>query len=498
MIMRHGLTAKFFLMSSSIVLLLTLFYTLFLFRLHITQLEKEIRERAENVAKNLAEKGSYFLYFEDKDGLQGFLQQAKSPELLYARYIKDDIVLAEMGNPPKPLSVWKAPTESHRWSRHSDFLEVIYPVTWAMRRTEMHPQNEPEMPVRETIGYVHLYFSLETLQKVRSREIRALWMIGTFGFLLGILLTLIQFLSTVRPIQSLTSAVIRFREGKTQPLPARSKDEIGILIREFNRMTEEITRAKEELEATLSKLEEANQVKSEFLAHISHELKTPLHSIIGFTQLLLEGGEGSLSEEQKEDLTIILDSSRHLHQLISQVLDFSRIEAGREEFLSQPVVLGPLLEECHQTFRAQAEKKGLKFYLQVAPDLLTVVADKVKLRQVISNLLSNAIKYTPEGEVILGAKKTEIDVVFWVRDTGLGVPEEQREKIFEPFYQIVREEELEGATKGTGLGLSIAKKYVEHMGGEIWVTSAEPRGSIFYVKLPSGGEGNGENLGRGR
>ncbi|MHA2611803.1 MAG: HAMP domain-containing sensor histidine kinase [bacterium JZ-2024 1] len=470
--------------------LLILFYSIFSFQVHMRRLNQEIEERAVNVAKNLAENGNYWLSIEDLDVLNSLIAQSLSQEVKQIQYWKGERLIIEQGKVGKEIPTSQF-TGKPKIQRYPDYLEVLYPVVFGVKKSPA------EQETGEIIGNVRLIFSLEKMQSARKQEIRTLCLLGSVGFLLGIFLALLLYFFIVYPVRMLTQAVVAFRSGKSQRLPVRSRDEIGILLSEFNRMTEEIMKSREELEKTLNQLARANQVKSEFLANISHELKTPLHSIMGFTQLLLEKGEGPLTREQEEDLEVILQSSQYLHHLISQVLDFSRIEAGKEEFHFQDFSLRNLLRESYETFRMQAEKKGLHLRLAEGSDPLMVNADKVKLRQVISNLVSNAIKYTMEGEIIIGAEKENGDVVLWVRDTGSGIPEQEREKIFEPFYQIPREETEGVATKGSGLGLAIAKKYVEQMRGKIWVNPAHPRGSIFFVKLPSGGEGNAQNPGGG-
>ncbi|MGH8103703.1 MAG: HAMP domain-containing sensor histidine kinase, partial [bacterium] len=317
-------------------------------------------------------------------------------------------------------------------------------------------------------------------------EIRTVLGISVLYLIFGLLVSFIVFRTLVEPVQRLTVAVQKFGRGEPpQEVEVETGDELETLAREFNKMTDSIIGRDRELAQTNAQLLEANRVKAQFLANISHELKTPLNSIIGFSQLLLEGMEGGVSEGQKEDLSIILASGRHLLQLISQILDYAKIEAGREELKPERVNSTDLLRECFQAFKPMSDERGLELTLALDGALPPITADRTKLRQILLNLISNALKFTDHGSVEVGASGQNGLLTVWVRDSGIGIDEAEQVRIFEPFYQADS-----GVTRkysGSGLGLTIAKSYVDLHGGKIWVESAPGHGSSFYVQFPVDG-----------
>ena len=231
--------------------------------------------------------------------------------------------------------------------------------------------------------------------------------------------------------------------------------------------------------------EAANQAKSAFLAHMSHELRNPLSSILGISNLLRETGA---SEEQCGYLDLIDRSSDHLLALIDDVLDVAKIEAGKHEVIAAPCDLAALAHEVTEIMRVKAESKKLSLVCLPAPGLHPYVfTDAPKLRQVLINLLSNAIKFTDAGAVVLRVSTIgrddagRVKLRFEVEDTGVGIAPDEQTRIFEPFVQVGRP----GGQKGTGLGLTITRQFVEMMGGSIALESVAGRGSRFTVEMPS-------------
>jgi CheY-like chemotaxis protein len=219
---------------------------------------------------------------------------------------------------------------------------------------------------------------------------------------------------------------------------------------------------------------------------MSHELRTPLNAVLGFSQVMLNSQDVTL--EQMQNLNIITRSGQHLLDLINNVLDISKIEAGRVELEESPVDLHQLVQEIKSLMYARAREKGLTFVLEQSPDLPRHVnADGRKLRQVLINLVGNAVKYTASGEVLLCvrviARETPQQVLarFEVQDTGPGIREEDRERIFLPFVQLG---DRPTAEPGTGLGLTICRQYVQLMGGTIGVCGAPGKGSVFHFEIP--------------
>lgn len=236
------------------------------------------------------------------------------------------------------------------------------------------------------------------------------------------------------------------------------------------------------LEAVNAELNRANQHKAEFLANMSHELRTPLNSILGFSQLMLEGDGGTLSQDQRLDLEVITQNGQHLLALINDLLDISKLEAGKAQLHRGELEVSELVQECVGSVSSLARTKRLELRSQVADDLGQVFGDRAKIKQVLLNLLGNAIKFTEEGSVDVAVERQGAEVRFTVTDTGVGVPPEDRTRIFESFYQ--GRSGLSGKYQGTGLGLAITRRLVEMHGGRIWVESTVGKGSTFAFTIP--------------
>ncbi len=245
-----------------------------------------------------------------------------------------------------------------------------------------------------------------------------------------------------------------------------------------------------ELEAARDAAEAANRMKSVFLANMSHELRTPLNAILGFAQLMER--DARIPEDERKNLAIINNSGKHLLNLINDVLEISRIEAGRLSLKRETIDLHELLASLTEIMALRAQGKGLALRLERAVALPRfIVGDLGKLRQILLNLLSNAVKYTPHGEVVLAAGVAEPDantpegassLVFEVRDTGVGIEADAHEKIFQPFYQTEYGIQL---GEGTGLGLTICREYARLVGGSLSVDSTPGVGSTFRFVLPA-------------
>ncbi|MFQ5829773.1 MAG: ATP-binding protein [Candidatus Methylomirabilia bacterium] len=238
----------------------------------------------------------------------------------------------------------------------------------------------------------------------------------------------------------------------------------------------------EEVGRTNAQLLQANRLKSEFLASMSHELRTPLNSIIGFSKVLLKRIPGELTERQETYVRSVHNSSTHLLQLISDILDISRIEAGRIEMYAEELDLRDLIEECFETSVPLVRGKAVKIEKDVPLELPRLHADRTKVRQILLNLLSNAVKFTPSGKVLLRVQPEPETVRVSVADTGIGIPQHDLPRLFEPFQRV--ENPLAREAAGTGLGLAISKKFVEMHGGHIWVETREKQGSTFHFTLP--------------
>ncbi|MGH7613354.1 MAG: PAS domain-containing hybrid sensor histidine kinase/response regulator, partial [Gemmatimonadales bacterium] len=245
-------------------------------------------------------------------------------------------------------------------------------------------------------------------------------------------------------------------------------------------------RSQAELRQAQATAEAASEAKSEFLAKMSHELRTPLNSIIGFSEMLGDQSFGPLNEKQRRYVTNVLTSGRQLLQLINDILDLSKVEAGRMDLTPTEFDVADVLAEARTLMGALADQKRLRVEIHVEPGLPPVLLDQAKLKQIMYNLLSNAIKFTPEGgriRITAGpAHDTTAGIEIAVADTGIGIKPEDQRRIFQEFEQLesayVREQQ------GTGLGLALTKKLVELHGGRIWVESEFGQGTTFRFVLP--------------
>jgi signal transduction histidine kinase len=237
-----------------------------------------------------------------------------------------------------------------------------------------------------------------------------------------------------------------------------------------------------ELEVANRELAAASQHKSEFLANMSHELRTPLNAIIGFSEVLTDRMFGELNEKQDEYLKDIHASGTHLLSLINDILDLSKIEAGRMELELTDFDLPTALDNALALVRERAGRRSITLQMSVDQRLAEVRADERKIRQVVLNLLSNAIKFTPEGgRIEIAAEPKDGSVEVTVSDTGVGIAPEDQEAVFEEFRQVGTAEKK---AEGTGLGLTVCRQFIELHGGRIWVRSQVGVGSTFTFTIP--------------
>ncbi|MFZ6645886.1 CHASE3 domain-containing protein [Undibacterium sp. TJN25] len=254
-----------------------------------------------------------------------------------------------------------------------------------------------------------------------------------------------------------------------------------------------LRKVNEDLQVATARAQQSDRIKSAFLATMSHELRTPLNSIIGFSGILFQELAGPLNTEQKKQLGMVRESSRHLLALVNDVLDISKVEAGQLKVLQMPFQITESLNRTVGLVAPLAEKKGLTLLTRIAGDLGEVVSDKRRLEQILINLLSNAVKFTEKGQITLTAERvddysagedgvTQQIMRVQISDTGMGISAEDLPTLFQPFRQI--EDRVDKPYEGTGLGLAITQRLLALMGGQISVESEVGRGSIFTVILP--------------
>lgn len=274
-------------------------------------------------------------------------------------------------------------------------------------------------------------------------------------------------------------------EAQNEELKAQSEELIA-QSEEIQSQAEELIAQRDALERKTIEADEANRMKSIFLSNMSHELRTPLNAILGLTRLMKDGVAGQLTDLQSEYLEVVLRNGGNLLDLINDILDLARIETGREEVRYDQIQLRGFLESLAVGIKSLAERQGLLFVLEIAPNVTTMVSDERKLGQILTNILGNAIKFTEKGEVRLTVLYQETEhrdyINFVARDTGIGISPDHFEEIFEPFRQI--DGSATRKHSGSGLGLSICRKLVALLGGDITVASEQGQGTTFTVSLP--------------
>ncbi len=293
------------------------------------------------------------------------------------------------------------------------------------------------------------------------------------------------------PATALMVGILKRRNDRTFKEILQREQEFSASLTESLRrqkvLEQQLHRKNEELVEQNRNVQEANRLKGEFLANMSHELRTPLNAIIGFAELMHDGKAGLVSDIHKEYLGDILPSSRHLLQLINDVLDLSKVESAKMEFRPERVDLARLMGEVQDALRTMAEAKRISVAAEIHPGLGEVMADPGKLRQVLYNYLSNALKFTPEGGRVAvrmgpdgaGAFRLEVE------DTGIGIESGDVAQLFVEFHQL--DASTAKKYQGTGLGLALTRRIVEAQGGRVGVTSTPGKGSVFFAVLPRGG-----------
>ena len=522
--------AKFLMLASIGFIVSGVVFGWALSRQYQTLLRSEFQKRGETLARGLAANGRLDVWAENKERLARLVESAREEADVVAAsvYNARGEVLARVEKvrgaaaeraPVVPRSI---AVEAKTLPDGARALSVLAPVELQVEAGHGPDESGERLgrssgkPTRaEALGAIEIVFGLGAVEQ-RIADVQATTMKMTAG-IVGIGIVLVFWLSRVFvvPIERMAVAARRIAAGDFRGrATVRGSDELGELAEAFNTMTttlaereEELRRVNQSLEhkvrertselqikqsqriAANVELERASRLKSEFLANLSHELRTPLHAVNGFSELLLEQSSGPLVPKQQRYVENILANGKHLLQLINDILDLSKIEAGRMDLRLEEFSLQQTIESAVSVIEPLAQKKGLAIEVSIESGLDPVRLDPGKTKQILYNLMSNAVKFTDAGRITISAARGTraggwVEVV--VADTGIGIRADDQKRIFREFEQV------DGAHsrryEGTGLGLSLTRRLVELQGGSIRLESEFGRGSRFIVRLPANPE----------
>jgi signal transduction histidine kinase len=386
------------------------------------------------------------------------------------------------------LTFVPSPDQSSLLSKiHSDYLQIstVMPTLFAKDHAGKYSNNLPqEVEARDLASNANQLISvaesdaagLIAQNQASYLDSQHLFIgVAVGSVVLALLLGLALSWSLTGPIRKMDTRLSAIAAGDfSGHVDVANRDELGALGTKLNHVNDELGRL-------YGELENASRHKSEFLANMSHELRTPLNAVIGFSEVLQDRLFGELNDKQAEYVTDIHTSGRHLLALINDILDLSKIEAGRMELQVTAFALSAVLENAVALARERATRQGISLGLEVDPSAGIVEADERKIKQVLFNLLTNALKFTVRGgHVDVTARGDDDHVVVSVRDDGIGIAQADQVRIFEEFQQVGTSQLQEG----TGLGLALSRRFVELHGGRLWVESEPGQGSTFTFTLP--------------
>jgi signal transduction histidine kinase len=310
------------------------------------------------------------------------------------------------------------------------------------------------------------------------------------AILLALLLGFVISWSFILPVRKAHGFLTEVAKGNFQAtIDVPNRDEFGVLAERMNQMSRELhdlyenqRAAGQELQMLNARLTEASKAKSEFLANMSHELRTPMNAILGFVEMLLDDIYGEVPPHLREPLIDVQVNGKHLLNLINDVLDLSKIEAGHMELVLSEYSVQDVVETVRTSLQSLALEKGLEFEAGAEDNIPLAFGDGRRITQCLMNLVGNALKFCKCGRVAVWVERQGSDLLYQVSDTGIGIPKEELKNIFTEFRQV--DTAITREFSGTGLGLNITKKFVEMHGGRIWAESELGKGSTFFFSIP--------------
>jgi signal transduction histidine kinase len=535
---RFGIHLKFILIIVLLIMLTSITMSWFFINREVNLIRTNLKHKGETMVRTLAYSSLYPVLINNQEMLKTLVKGPINEEDVIFCLIQDaqgavlakSLSAAYVGSKKKVhLLAFSMPIQT-RLRQEDEIPQAKSSVSSRDLKVQLDNisklwQGLKEEPVaQDAVGIAHLGLSLHLMDQelAEVKKTVGILILLVVGIGIGVTIFLVQIIVT--PIGQLVLATQRIARGDlSHPVAISTNDEIGDLARSFNQMVEQLEDSRKELEdysrtlerkvekrttelernvrelseariATLNILEDINEakkelekanielmemdeMKSKFLGTASHELKTPLTAIKANVDFILSGREGPIPRNLRQYLLTIQRNTNRIQEIMEKMLDMARIKAGKIDLLVERVNLLSAVKEFIKEIKPVEKRIDIKIKI---PRYIHVQADKNRLHDIYVNLLSNAFKFTPTGgEVRIGARRDNDVVLAEVSDTGVGIPEDQREKVFDEFYQVDRRR-----YGGTGLGLTIVKGIVEEHGGKIWVDSKLGRGSSFYFTVP--------------
>jgi signal transduction histidine kinase len=444
----------------------------------LDHVRRHLTERGNAVATYLAHEAATTIGRKGVGTLQQLAEQAQAQGgVVYTRFFDArGLLLVAVGKPPPGTTPLPA-----RASELGGEPVSVGPALW-----------EFQLPIRAggagdgaTLGTVAIGISVEPLVALRRHAVRSAVIWTALLLVASLVAAVLLARAITRPLSSLAAAADRIAGGEFPArIAAHGDDELARVGHSFNAMVDSLRASRAAIEEKVRELEQANHLKSEFLATVSHELRTPLNVIIGYAEMLVDGVGGPLAPEQQEMIESIKRYSRLQRDLITNVLDFSRLSSGAVSMHVEPFTLGPLLEEVESLYRDQLRDRPVRLVIALPDPAPAMETDRIKLQEVVRNLVDNAIKFTEQGSVTVSVANDEPGwVTIAVSDTGSGIPPGELGSIFEAFRQVGDSSTRQ--TGGVGLGLSIVHRLVGVLGGTITAESRVGEGSTFRVHVPT-------------